>query len=47
MTRDSEMSLRCDVCPKLEELSPNWQLCTVDFLLKEFWEKQGYELGKH
>lgn len=44
MMKDPEMSLRRDVCPKLEELSPNWQSHTVYFLLKEYWKKQGYEL---
>lgn len=38
------MSLSCGICPKLEELSPNWHSQTVDFLLKEYWKKQGFEL---
>lgn len=44
MKDDSAMSLSCGICPKLEELSPNWQSQTVDFLLHEYWKKQGFEL---
>lgn len=43
MKKDSEMPTSRDIYPKLEELSPNWQSQTVDFLLREHWKKQGYD----